>query len=97
MKIKFTCLRCGYTFEKNEQDVIDQHQSFRYCHCGGKLSISNLEEIVSQDISIQIKNNTSKYLSENGIEGAIELIERITESEIKKLYQDELRKRGIIK
>ena len=97
MKIHFKCYKCGNTFEKEEKEVISSQQSFRYCYCGGKLEIYNLDAIVSQDVEIQIKNNVDKYLKFYGLEGTIELVERYTEKGIQELYLKELKKRGIIR
>ena len=98
MIIKFTCKNCNNVFEKSEDELIAQAQSFRHCAiCGQKLSISNLTEIFDEDIKDRVKTYTDNALKSLGIEGAIEAIEHLQNETIRNLYQTELRKRGIIK
>jgi predicted nucleic acid-binding Zn-ribbon protein len=95
MKVKFICAKCGYVFEKDEQEIIEQ--PFRYCACGGKLSIQNLEDIMQYDLDTRVRNNINRWFRELGIEGTIELIERNSNQACSRLYFDELRKRGVIR
>ncbi|MBU0581411.1 MAG: hypothetical protein KKA19_09575 [Candidatus Margulisbacteria bacterium] len=94
MKIKFTCLKCGSSFEKDEKDITF---SLRYCYCGGKYSIYNLPEIVSRDLDCRADELLDKYIRELGLDGAVELIERNKNQACAKIYFDKLRQRGIIK
>jgi hypothetical protein len=54
MTIKLTC-KNGHSFEKTEEQLIELAQACRYCYCGEKLSVQNLDEIVSEDMKQQYK------------------------------------------
>ncbi len=96
MIIQFKCNGCGNIFTKEEFEIIEQNQSFRRCSlCGEKLMVSNLEEVVTEDLSIRIKNNINKWFKEYGIEATIELINRNREQACAKLYIEEIQKRGL--
>jgi hypothetical protein len=94
MIIQFSCDN-GHYFEKDEIELIIEKQSNRYCWCGNKLHLKNLDNIVKLDIERRIKNNLNKWFVESGIEATIELLERNEKYPITKLYIEELKKRGL--
>lgn len=99
MTIKFRC-KNGHELQIDEYLLIENPQSYRYCFCGEKLSIVNINEIVIQDVDEQVKNNISKWFKTEGIEATIELIERNKywlPEKIYNKYREELQRRGLIK
>lgn len=96
--IKFICKKCGNTFEKEEFEIIEQGQSFRFCaYCGNKLSIENLSDVVKDDLDKRVKNNLNRYMNTLGIEGTIELVERNKNIACTRLYIDLLKEKGLWK
>jgi uncharacterized protein YuzB (UPF0349 family) len=96
--IKFFCNNHCADFEKDELEIITQGQSFTHCaFCGEKLHIQNLEEITETEIEKQVKNNIDKWFKTEGIERTIEIIEKHKEFAVTRLYEIELRKRGLVK
>lgn len=93
MTIKFFCDN-GHWFHKTEQELRQEAHSCRFCWCGEKLHIKNVEEVIIFDLEERVKNNIDKYFKELGIEGTIELIERNNNSYCYKLYKSELERRG---
>jgi len=95
MIIKFTCIKCGNNFTKDELELIYQGQSFNYCaFCGGKLHIENLVEIVKQDIDTRVRANIDKWFREIGVDNTIDMIKRNKNQACARLYFDELKRRG---
>ena len=97
MKVKFFCNNHCLDFEKTEVEL-QKEKVITHCpFCGEKLRILNLEEILTTGIEEEVKRNTDKWLNTLGIEGTIELIERNKEYSVSRLYEQELRRRGVIK
>jgi hypothetical protein len=95
MIIKFSCNKHCADFTKDEMEIIYQGQSFNYCaFCGEKLQIQNLEEIVTLDIEIRVRNNIDKWFREIGVDNTIDLIKRNKGYACARLYLDELKRRG---
>lgn len=97
MNIVFRCYRCRKEYKIPEEQLKDNLQSMRFCECGGKLSIANVEEIVAQDLEVTVRNNISLWFRELGIEYTIQIIDNHKEPEVKKLYIKELQRRGFKK
>jgi hypothetical protein len=96
MKVKFYCdNHCG-DFEKDEQELRETAQSFRYCpYCGLKLKIKNLEEIIEDDLYKRAEEYLNTWLNTLGIEGTIELINRNKDYSCSKIYIELLQKKGL--
>lgn len=94
MKVKFTCKNSHY-FEKTEEEIKNTNQPFRYCFCGEKLSVQNIEEIVILDIQNSIVEHTTNRIVKLGLEGFVEAVEHLQDGKIKELYREELKRRGI--
>lgn len=98
MNIRFVCSSCNCDFIKTDKQLSEEKQSMRFCpYCGCKLRLQNLDEIVKGDILKKVDKNIEEYLNSLGIEGTIELIERNKSLPYIHYFQDNLRKRGIIK
>jgi DNA-directed RNA polymerase subunit RPC12/RpoP len=96
MIIQFICKQCGNIFDKEEFELIQQGQSFRFCaYCGGKISIKNLDDILKDDLDKRVRNNLDRYMKELGIEGCIELIERNKDIPCARLYIDILKEKRL--
>ena len=65
------------------------------CICKHSLQINNLNKIIKNDVTIQVKQNLHKWFNNLGIEGTIELIERNKDQSITLLYFNELKKKGL--
>jgi hypothetical protein len=97
--IKLDCVKCHYSFEVSDKEFMEHHSLYIGCflQCGGENKIINFEEIISLDIERKVKMNIDKWFNTLGIEGTVELIERNKEYAISRLYEEELRRRGVIK
>jgi len=97
MEVFFFCNNHCADFSKTYTELCHE-EVIRFCpYCGGKLHIQNLEEILHEDIKKQVENYFKEALTSLGLEGTIEAIEHLQNKQTKKLYQDELRYRGLIK
>lgn len=97
MLIYFKCNKCGVEFSKKEEEIITENLSYRFCSCGGNLSIQNIEQIVKQDVDQWLDRDFFNALNCLGVEGTIEAIEHLQNQKVKELYQDKLRKKGLVK
>jgi hypothetical protein len=99
LMIKLDCKICHYSFEVSEKEFMEHPELYKSCflQCGGENQVLNIEEIINTDIETTVKNNVTKWFNELGIEGTVELIERHSQYAIQRLYQQELRRRGVIK
>jgi hypothetical protein len=102
MLIKLKCLNenCEYCFEVSEAELRDNPQYYERCLvCGSKLKVEKecLKEIVKKDLYQQAEEYLNKWFGEMGIEGTLEMIEKFKEQPTYRIYQDLLRKRGLIK
>ena len=98
--IKLKCSKCEYSFEVSELEFKEHPILYKECFvgCGGMNNqVTNLDELVLSEIDRQINNNINKWFNTLGIEGTVELIERNSNYAISRLYQQELRRRGVIK
>jgi len=96
MKIQFYCDNHCSDFEKNEKELRNATQSFRYCpYCGLKLKIRNLNNVVEKDLYIRANEYLNKWLNELGIEGTLELIERNKDCACNRIYEDLLKQKGL--
>jgi hypothetical protein len=96
MNIVFRCYKCNKEYKIAEENLKDNLQSMRFCECGGKLSIANVEEIVGQDIETTVRSNINLWFKELGIEYTIELCEKHKQKEVRKLYIKEIQRRGFM-
>lgn len=98
MIIQFRCTQCENTFDKEEFEILEQGQSFRFCDiCGGKISIINLNEILKDDLDKRVKINLNRYMSQLGIEGCIEMVQRNQNLPCTRLYINILKEKGLWK
>jgi len=100
MMIKLTCISevCGYSYSVSETEFRENGLYYVRCLvCGSKNKVSNLEEIVEQDIYKKAEEYINKWFAELGIEGTLEMIERNKEQATYRIYVELLRKRGLIK
>jgi hypothetical protein len=93
MIIKFYCKK-GHYSEIEEAKLIAEPQSHRYCYCGEKLSISNLEDIVEKDIYIRAEEYINKWLKEIGGDETLSLVQRNKNQSCYRIYKEILEKRG---
>jgi len=93
MFIKFYC-KNGHYYEIEELKLLAEPQNHRYCCCGEKLSIFNLNDIMENDINIRAEKYINEWIKELGIEGCIELIERNKDQSCYRIYKEILEKRG---
>jgi|GEM_PF-6466049 len=94
MILKFSCINHCLDFEIDSKELTNQ--SFRFCsYCGEKMKIENMNEVVSEIIIETVKRNTDEGLRHMGVEGFLEAVEKLTNEKTKKLFQTELKNRGI--
>lgn len=101
MVIHFKC-KCGHTLQIAEDLLLNNPQSYRYCLCGGKLSIVNtcVDEIVKDSLEEQVRDRVTQFFKSEGVEGGVELIKRTRKTmgeKIYSLYKVELQRRGLSK
>ena len=96
--IKLKCQHCKYEYSVSEEELRDNGELHRYCFvCGGLIEVINLEEIIRKDIDTEVKDNVDIWFRQLGIEYTIELIFRHKELAVFRLYEQELKKRGLVK
>jgi len=95
MIIKFYCINHCNDFTKTEEELQRERVITHCASCGQKLLISNLPDIIENDIYILAEKNLNKYITELGIEGAIELLERNREQSCYRIYKALMEKRGL--
>jgi DNA-directed RNA polymerase subunit RPC12/RpoP len=95
MIVILKCQKCGYEYEKKEEDINIDDVICKYC--SGRMGVINLKEIVEKDLFVQAEQYINKWFNTLGIEGTIELIERNKNQACYRIYQDILRKRGLVK
>ncbi len=98
MNIKFSCNKHCADFEKTKEELIEQNQTFKFCpYCGEKFSIENLDDIVMDDLNKKTREHLQEYFNKLGIEATMEMIARVDNKVIKEMYNDLLRKKGLLK
>jgi len=95
MIIKFKCSNefCDVQYEKESEDI---SHAERICwKCGSKLNIMIYTNEMTTCIEKQVKDNVDRWFKTEGIEGTIEMIERHSHDAVARLYEQELRRRGL--
>ena len=98
IRLKCSNEYCNYCYQISEKEMLDNaHYHHKCIICHSKLMVDNVEELLAQDIEQQAEENLQQYITEYGLEGAIELIERSPLNGVRGLYMRKLRERGLIK
>ena len=95
MIIKFYC-KNGHYYEVDEAKLIAEPQSHRYCYCGEKLSISNLEDIVKKDLYTQAEEYINRWIKEIGGDETLSLVQRHRDQSCYRIYKEILQRKGFI-
>jgi hypothetical protein len=96
MFIKLECRHCGEVIEVEEINLIQEPELYRNCSlCSYKLEVKNLDEIVKFDIYKKAEAYLNKWVTEMGLEGCIELVERHKDQSCYRIYKEILEKRGL--
>lgn len=99
IKLKCSNEDCYYQYEISEKELKDNAIYYMNCVvCGGKIEVENIDEIVSEDLKNQVKNNINKWFKGLGVEYTLEFIKRnqeITPEKVYQLYQEEIEQRGL--
>lgn len=97
MTIKFSCNKHCLDFEKTYEEL-QQEKVITHCpYCGQKLRIQNINEIINTEIKQKVENYVTQAYKKLGLEGTLEAIEHLQNKTVKQYYQNEIRKRGLIK
>lgn len=97
MIIKFSCKNHCLDFEKTYEELQTERAITHCPWCGEKLSIRNIKDILDDDIKKQVEQYVTNAFKSLGLEGTIETVEHLQNERTKQHYQNELRKRGVIK
>lgn len=96
--IKLKCQHCKYLYSVSEEELQDNRELHKYCFiCGGLIEVINLDEIIRKDIDTEVIDNINSWFKIFGIEATIELIFRHKYLAVFRLYEEELKRRGLIK
>lgn len=96
VKLKCCNKKCNFTYSVSEKEFEEYGRTYHSnCMlCGSKLEIVNLEEIVKKDLYQRAEEYINKWISELGLEGCIELVERNYNQACFRIYKEILEKRG---
>ena len=96
--IKLTCSVCNYSYSVSENELLTNPQYHQACFlCGGKIFIENLNEVVNEDLYKRAENYLNKWFNELGIEGTLEMLERNKHQATYRIYEEILKRKGLIK
>lgn len=95
--IKLICIKCGYSYSVSENEYLLNIQYHTHCFlCQGEL-VTPLEEIVKTDIYAKAEAYLHKWFSQYGIEKTLEILARNKEQPNYRIYEELLKKKGLIK
>jgi hypothetical protein len=98
--IRLKCIseNCEYSYEISENELTEYGQYHKRCLiCVSKLKVAkeSLEEIIKKDLYTHAEEYINKWITELGLEGCIELVERNCEQSCYRIYKEILEKRGL--
>ena len=97
MLIKFSCKNHCLDFEKTSEELQTEKVITNCPYCGEKLSVTNLDQVVAEDIRRQVEAYVTESYKINGLEGTLEIIERLQNKTVQQYYKNELKKRRLIR